>query len=226
MDINAFLNSNFFLALVTVLVGTAAYLIYRLQRRSHKKDAAKIIVLEIQGALRQLKVIKKHLEKHKTSFGPLPDVNMVPDDIKMMPNSSWNQYKYLFVSNLGRDAWDAVSTFYDSAETYDKSVDSNNEGFAQNAQQIREATARAAMEVFKEFVISNPTNKQGSKAEVAAAKVASQMTPTVLRNLNIDLFNYRPQKSIQDAVQVIELIDTSELTISLEKLKKFAKLKK
>lgn len=54
-----FLNSNFFIALVTLVVGSVAYVIYKLQKRDKKREKANIILLEIQGAERKLQQIKK-----------------------------------------------------------------------------------------------------------------------------------------------------------------------
>lgn len=45
-----FLNSNFFIAIITIVVGSIAYRIYLKQQRDNKMDAAKIILQEIRRA--------------------------------------------------------------------------------------------------------------------------------------------------------------------------------
>jgi len=44
---------------VTLVVGSVAYVIYKLQKRDKKREKANIILLEIQGAERKLQQIKK-----------------------------------------------------------------------------------------------------------------------------------------------------------------------
>lgn len=39
-----FLNSNFFIALITLIAGSTVYHIYKKQKREYKADAAKLII--------------------------------------------------------------------------------------------------------------------------------------------------------------------------------------
>ena len=123
-----FLNSSFFIGLVTILVGTAAYVIYYLQRRDRKREVANIILLEIQSAERKLKLIKASLAKDPPSL---------PGDLRLLPSENWSEHRYLFIRDLDRDEWDSVTTFYDKCQLIDETIRYNNEAFWRDVEQIR-----------------------------------------------------------------------------------------
>jgi hypothetical protein len=129
LDVAAdFLNSNFFIALVTFAVGTAAYIIYRIQKRDRKREAANIVLLEIQSAERKLARIKSSLAKDPPSL---------PNDLRLLPTENWSTYRYLFIRDFDRDEWDALTDFYNKCELIDETIKFNNAAFWGDVEQIR-----------------------------------------------------------------------------------------
>src|ERR1700741_905149 len=74
-------DSNLFVGLVTILVGSSAYLLYRARNAAHKRDAANILLLEIQNAQRHLREAIEHLEKADNN-----ELTMIAEDIILMPS--------------------------------------------------------------------------------------------------------------------------------------------
>lgn len=145
-----FFDSNFFVALVTLSVGSAAYIIYRLQKRDAKREAANIILLEIQGAERKLQQIQKSLKK---------DPPTLPNDLRLMQTESWSRLNYLFIRDFDRDEWDSLTDFYNKCQLIDETIKYNNSSFWNDVEQIR-------------------SNKQRLLADYAGA-AAKKLTGTV-----------------------------------------------
>jgi hypothetical protein len=107
--LNPFLNSNFFIAIVTLAVGSIALFIYWKRRLDNKRDIASIILLEIKNAERLLKDEKEQfIKSNEESIGTE----------LLMPVESWSKNKYLFVRDLDRDEWDTITEFYKNCLLY------------------------------------------------------------------------------------------------------------
>ncbi len=133
------LNSDFFVGIITFLVGTFAYLVYRKQKRDEKRDAANIILLEIENAERQLGVIAKG---GKTS-------ERLNEEIKLMKNASWDKYCYHFVRDFDRNEWDKISDFYDKCLQYDAAVETQVSNFNSDTIKIQEHMQRVISDYAK-----------------------------------------------------------------------------
>ncbi|MFA5777058.1 MAG: hypothetical protein WC906_01305 [Parcubacteria group bacterium] len=101
-----FLNSNFFIALITLSAGYVAYYIYKEQKKEYKADAAMLIVQEIRFAEGQ---IKKARERD----------HVYPLSIRNLPTNSWHKNIHLFINDLAETELDTISKFYSSAEYLD-----------------------------------------------------------------------------------------------------------
>jgi len=201
---------------VTLIVGFIAFWLYQKQKRDSKKDAANILLLEIQNAKRQLAVATKQLKDAGTD-----ETKMLAEDTFLMPNESWSKYKYLFVRDFDRDEWDSLSSFYSRCAIFDDAVIHNNKAFPQNAEQIREAMSQAVTKILTEFTINNPTAKSGSKPEINAINAASKAHDLILAQAGA-LFSYSPRKPILDAQDQLTSISSINLEQHILKLKKIA----
>lgn len=216
--INLF-NSNFFVGAVTLLAGSTAFYLYITQKRDHKKDAANILLLEIQNAGRLLGEVREHLRN-----GRLPSKFLMPTD-------SWDKYKYLFVRDFDRDEWDSIANFYHHCKLYDQAVSHNSSFFQKNEEQIRVNMHKITSNYLKaDFENQNADEKieetNNSQAGVSYSKHdIAKFQEFYLSKANLLL--YEPRKPLQDAQQHLDDIrlDISQTSIGL-KLKKMAKLTK
>ena len=119
-------NSSGFVAFVTLFVGLGAFRIYTKQKDDAKRDAANIILLEIESAEQQLQIITQNEQQ-----------DSLAENIYLMKNSSWDEYRYLFVRDFDRNEWDKISDFYSKCYQYDEAVTSNNKYFGANVEKIQ-----------------------------------------------------------------------------------------
>ncbi len=104
-----FLNSQFFIALITLAVGVTAFILYIRQRRDHKSDAALLILQEIRYAEQ---VFRSATQGSRADF-------LVFE--KMLPTNNWNQNIHLFLE-LEETELDLISRFYSKAAYIDHLV--------------------------------------------------------------------------------------------------------
>jgi hypothetical protein len=150
-----FLDSNFFQSIVALIVGVFVFVQYRINRRDHLRDAASIIIIEIQTASRTIKSIRKRL------------VDRVLDsDVSVMPSDSWKENRQLFAKYLDRDEWDTIEDFYDRARLLDDVVKYNRQMFRNDVEQIRINKQRAAAD-FAIDTVNNIAANNMNKEDVA-----------------------------------------------------------
>lgn len=109
MDVFSILNSNLFLAIVSLLAGTVAIWIYFKQKRDFKKGIANIILLELRNAEESVNSVK-----NRGADNP-PNAR----DNLLMPNNSWSKYSYLFTNDFDIDEWDSINNFVNNCSAYD-----------------------------------------------------------------------------------------------------------
>src|SRR5579862_2127642 len=94
-----FLRSNFFIVLSTFGAGYIAWNVYKSQKSDEKRNAANVILLEIEGAEEGLRKVS-------------PQKPFLDDgDAVLMRTASWDKYKHLFVSDFAshRNEWGKIS---------------------------------------------------------------------------------------------------------------------
>ena len=98
----SFLNSNFFQTVAVMLGGAIAFVVYKLQEKAKRRDAAVIICLEIESvmsAINKIKLLALHEDIFQTS--------------SVHQKLYWFEYRSLFVKVIGKDMVDLVNKFYD-----------------------------------------------------------------------------------------------------------------
>jgi len=127
---------------VTFLVGLVALFVYQKQKRDHKKDAANILIIEIESAERQLQAIQE---------GAAPKT--LKENQFLMPSASWATYRHLFARDFSLREWDIVTDFYNRCKQFDEAVQYNSTFFRHDVEAYRislnQALAQAALEVAK-----------------------------------------------------------------------------
>lgn len=94
----SFLNSSFFVALGTIIVGAFAILLYIKQKKDHKRDAASLILQEIRYAEQVLRTSSDDFRFRLSD--------------KLLPTNSWNDNIHLFLNDLEETEIDILSRFY------------------------------------------------------------------------------------------------------------------
>lgn len=192
-----FLNSNFFVAFVTLGVGTAAYIVYKLQKRDRKREAANIILLEVQSAERKLSQIQSSLIKDPPSL---------PNDLRLLPTENWSTNRYLFIRDFDRDEWDAITSFYNKCELIDETIKFNNAAFWSDVEQIRTNKQR----VLADYAKAQSEKLNGDpKHDEEVMKKFNDITEKVdvMYMSRQGRFGYTPDKTIIDARLYIAEID-------------------
>ena len=98
MDMYTFLNSNLFQALIILLTGSVALIMYRITKYNEKKEAARIIINEIRTAEKAVQEIKNKRHVSELSF--------------ILPSNTWQYKKHLFLHKLDEDELNLVNEFY------------------------------------------------------------------------------------------------------------------
>ena len=188
-----FFNSSFFIALTTLLVGTAAYVVYRIQQRDRKREAANIILLEIQSAERILQLIKKGLAK---------DPPTLPPDLRLLPNESWSKNNYLFIKDFDRNEWDSLTDFYNKCMLLDETIRYNNASFWNDVEQIRSNKQRILADLSKESAEELTGTVQTPSVEDKDVIIKFNDLTEKFDEIYMSKqgrFGYTPQKTIDDA---------------------------
>ncbi len=120
--------------LVTIIVGSVAWLIYCVQKRDKKREAAAIILMEIRLAEKRIEEIKRSRKIDPNIFSPL------------LISTRWNEYNHLFVKNLDKDEMDTINNFYNDCITIDRSIEqsSTSKQLEQKTQAIHATLSKLA----------------------------------------------------------------------------------
>lgn len=189
----SFWNASLLQPSVTILVGFAGYAVYQIGKRDKKRDAAKVILLEVQGAERKLKNLKKRL-----------DEATLPHDTKILPSNGWLESRHIFINNLDADEWDEINEFYDVCGLIDQLIEHQNSFFWNDVEEMRANKQRVAADYTKNEIDDTIKGiKDGQpipKAEDTLKNIANK----------IDAFNesfekttrtYSPERAVSDAIK-------------------------
>ncbi len=114
-----FFNSNFFIGLITLIVGGAAVLIYQKQKRDKKREAARLILQEIRYAEQEIRNFR--------------NVSNYQFYVRLLPTNSWNENIHLFVKDLEEHEIDMISSFYAKARYIDYLIETRSQQSIEHA---------------------------------------------------------------------------------------------
>ena len=100
-------NSQFFTAILTLVVGFIAYFLYLKQKNDTKRDIAKLILQEIRFAENEIRRVKQRGNADYFLSR------------KLLPTNSWHKNIHIFISDLDQSQVDMISEFYSRAEFLD-----------------------------------------------------------------------------------------------------------
>lgn len=190
----SFLNSNFFVALVTFLSVVAVIWIYKKQGEDEKVKAARIIWIEIV-------YVENLIDNIKNNSLNLTNIRQV------MSTNSWNKYKHLFVNEFDQTSLRLIDNFYLQCELLNKELKE-----AYNLPLYWQDKARIIAEKHISYSEKSKTNKE---YEQKKAKLAL---------FEQDNYWWQPNAPKQQMIERVKLIQYVSLTPTGEKLKDIAKL--
>jgi hypothetical protein len=184
-------------------VGLVAFILYQKQKNDERKVAATIILLEIQYAEDHLGTAKESIIKD----------NLIKEDIFLLPTSSWDKYKYLFVGDFNDKSLADISLFFEKCKAYDKVVSYNNSFFEKNEEQIRTNLHAALADYTKSYMLELTTAKTQKQIDAAhddykklidgyAAQFMEEVTSSTSQ------YFYRPVKPLNDAKVIVNTLRT------------------
>jgi hypothetical protein len=214
-----FFDSNFFVGLVTLVVGTVAFRIYNKQKVDAKRDAANVILLEIQSAEQQLQIITQNQTP-----------GALAENFYLMKNSSWDKYRYHFVRDFDRNEWDKITDFYNKCLEYDTATESFNSSWGSNVKNAQAHVLRILADYAQAFVNDLGGAKTAEKKDAIRKKYEAKKAEfissygVIQNDQNFDApYFYNPQKPVIQAKAVLDTIETSlSLTSVGVKLKNMA----
>lgn len=212
------MNENYLNAAVTLIVGFVALIVYQKQKRDHKKDAANILLIEIETAERQLQIVKE---------GGSP--TSLRENIFLMPSASWSTYRHLFARDLTSREWDILNNFYNRCKQFDEAVTYNSTFFRQDVEAYRvslnNALAQAALFCSQEVMNDNNAGKKRDSGEEISqldytaiadkkyVELAKRIADLYIEPKN--LYFYAPKKPIDDAIEALGNLDSTISTTTI-----------
>lgn len=197
-------------ASVTLLVGLVALEVYRRQKRDEKKNAARILLVEIENAERQLSVIKESGNDGNLS-----------ENSKLMSSSSWEKYRHMFGQDFTSREWDTISDFYNRCLQYDKAVEYDGSSFYHDIEAFRTSINNALSLGLANIIASN--NELSSDEVIEEYSVYKEkLVDAYMSPKNLHM--YSPTKPINDAAKALkDLNSTLSLTSVGDKLRRMSR---
>jgi hypothetical protein len=180
---SSILNSNFLQTIVIFLTGCIAFIIYFVNKRAEKKDAAKIIINEIRLAEKAINDIKNK--------------KMIIELSLILPTNTWQYKKHLFLKHLDQDDINLIDDFYYKciyAEQYRKMLfDIRNNSISVKATYLQQKL----IDIMHESI--NGNNENG-------ADNYENMRKVLIDKANNESWLFTPTTPMASAIQYIESI--------------------
>lgn len=213
--------SNLFNALIALVAGTFAFIVYLVQRSNYRRDAANVILGEIRQAQSQLSAVQEHVARFRNENDLNVEMGLIPGQIKFMPVESWSKYKALFTRRMDQPTFDVVSKFYDHAKSYDAAVEYDNGSFAKNEDSIRTNVSRMTMDMtikaYEANLISDPDADNYEDELTKLFKSVNNIDTIFRKNSSLA---YNSRKPIRDAQAELSILSDMDMSLAILRLKK------
>lgn len=190
-----FLNSNFFVALVTFLSVVTVIWIYKKQKEDEKVKAAKVIWVEIADAENLLDNFKKN------------GINLA-NNRQIISVNSWNKNKHLFAHEFDERGLRLIDNFYAECELINRELD--------EAYSLPVYWQDKARVIAEKHITFSENSKDLQEYELKKAS---------LKFFEEDTYWWQPSGPKQQMVERIKLIQYVSTTPTGEKLKDIALLR-
>jgi|GluameStandDraft_1065615.scaffolds.fasta_scaffold56213_2 hypothetical protein len=89
-----------------VIVGSFAMIIYGLQERKKRIEAASLIVLQIKEIQENLRMLSTYIRDNKLDFGAFYE------SLPLMTENYWKQYKHYFIKEIDQKSFSDIDLLY------------------------------------------------------------------------------------------------------------------
>lgn len=200
---DSFVNSNFFLALITLIVGGIAIYLYLIEKRNKKRDAAKIILQEVRRAEDIISDYKEHRQYKFTK--------------KIIATNSWAKNIHYFVGDLNVDELDKISNLYSTGEYLDSIITKISDfNFKQMTSELEENLKKFKQQIQDNQNLIDP-NSSGGNVQQGQHIISGQ------KNKEIEIQMPAPWKELLD--EITDRYEPIYHSNIINKLNKIAKLK-
>ncbi|MEK7613508.1 MAG: hypothetical protein AAB439_01360 [Patescibacteria group bacterium] len=197
------LNSNFFVGVATIVTGLAAWVVYSLQKKNTKIQAARVLLTEIRTAEERLEQIREKVTEGSTA--DLPGV---------LSTNSWATYSPLFISDFDQDELKLLNLFYNNAALIEDFARRQNDYFWVTT----EERAKITVKIIADFAKSAIDLQDRSQIDAYMSGKRSQFSDILDRH-NLP---YSPKKTKQGMEELLERTPSVLTTTCGTKLKKLA----
>ena len=106
----AFIDSNFFQTIILIITVSVTIWIYFYQKGAERRDAARVIVMQIDSIDQKTEQLVRVVGNDINSF----DVERLWKIENVIENNIWQEYRHLFVKKLNYNEIVALNNYYDS----------------------------------------------------------------------------------------------------------------
>lgn len=110
MSLWDFFDSNFVQNIILVITVGVTIWIYFVQMKARRRDAARIIVMQIDSINQKTEILKQAVGNDTTTF--YPDKLWKIENV--IENNEWEKYRHLFVKKLHYNEIVALNNYYDN----------------------------------------------------------------------------------------------------------------
>ena len=202
--------------IITIIVGSVAIIVYKLEQKNRKKQAAVAILFELKNA-------ESLVRQAKTNISTNSPTEKLSENLYLMNYESWSKSRHLFVKDFEESEWTKISNYYNTCLLFDRAVNHQHSIFQANEDKIRSERIR----VWADIVYSYEDQDHKIKKELQEYCEKRFWSFENAFMKNIDILFYAPMKPVNDAQKYLnsdDLLPISD-TIIGAKLRKIAKLK-
>lgn len=186
------MNPEYLNSIVTFIVGLVALVVYWLKKRSDKRNAATIVIMDIRHAEQ---VVLSILEK-----------GVVDTFVKnILVENNWEKYKHLFAGNFSQDDFSAFNRFFGAcleiSEARERMLEVFNAGLCAKA----EISQRLLLET--DFA-DTPEGKENRER--------------IIKKICSETWNFDPDDPKTRIFKSLQLMGRLSNTVAFEKLKRIS----
>jgi len=176
-----FLKPEIFNSIVTLIVGLVAFVIYWLTKRTEKRNAATIVVMDIRHAEQVVEsILERGIDKSLKSI---------------LHENNWAKYKHLFASDFSYDDFAAFNRFFDACVEIADAKRRMMEVFYANL------TSKASIAQEKIFSIENLSTPEG---QARKQQVTSEIDSEIF------VFDpYEPKARVRQSLELMGRLSNS-----------------
>lgn len=192
-----FLESNTLTNIIQFIAAIVALLIYYLKIMHNRRDAAKIILLEI----RRLQDLVDELREN----------GLTKESKPLNISNSWEKYKHIFVRKLDSDEFNLISDYYEKCEI----IENSRKRIVNAFDASLDEKARVIQNKLAENILENKDSED----------IISNMRQYFLGKYSKEDYTFPPSHPTRISEKIIFSMHDITTTTAGQKLKKYAKVK-